>query len=113
MKEINPNKQKNGKNKQMRDMWEMSLVQGKKRIKGDGGKALHPTQKPEEMLKRIVLASSNSGDIVLDPFSGSGTTVYIAKKYGRKYIGIEKEKKYVMISRIRLESIKIQELNAV
>jgi site-specific DNA-methyltransferase (adenine-specific)/modification methylase len=53
----------------MRDLWQMPLVQGKERIRGDNGKALHPTQKPEEMLKRIILASSNEGDIVLDPFS--------------------------------------------
>jgi site-specific DNA-methyltransferase (adenine-specific)/modification methylase len=72
----------------------------------DNGKALHPTQKPEEMLKRIILASSNEGDIVLDPFSGSGTTVYIAKKYNRKWIGIEKDKNYIKISIDRLRQTK-------
>lgn len=102
-KEINPNKQKDGKMKQMRDLWEMPLVQGKERLRGENNKALHPTQKPEEMLKRIILASSNIGDLVLDPFSGSGTTAVIAKKYKRKFIGIEKEKKYNIAALNRLK----------
>ena len=102
IKEINPEKQKDGRDKQMRDMWQFPLVQGKERIRGKDGKALHPTQKPEEMLKRIILASSNKGDIILDPFLGSGTTAYIAKKYGRKWIGIEKDKKYFKIAKDRV-----------
>lgn len=95
IKKINPEKQKNGSNKQMRDVWEMPLVQGKERLRGEDGKALHPTQKPEEMLKRIILSSSNKGDTVLDPFMGSGTTAFVAQKYGRDFIGIEKDKKYI------------------
>ena len=79
IKEINPEKQKDGSPKQMRDLWGFPLVQGKERLRGDNGRALHPTQKPEEMLKRIILASSQKGDIVLDPFLGSGTTAYVAK----------------------------------
>jgi site-specific DNA-methyltransferase (adenine-specific)/modification methylase len=102
LKEINPKKQKDGRIKQMRDFWEMPLVQGKERIRGEDGKALHPTQKPEEMLKRIILASSNMGDIVLDPFLGSGTTTYIAKKYDRDWIGIEQEEKYYKIAKKRM-----------
>jgi len=102
IKKINPERQINGEEKQMRDLWEMPLVQGKERIRGKDGKALHPTQKPEEMLKRIILASSNEGDIVLDPFLGSGTTAVVAKRYNRKWIGIEKEKKYVDIANNRL-----------
>ena len=82
----------------MRDLWEMPLVQGKERLRGEDGKALHPTQKPEEMLKRIILASSNEGDIVLDPFMGSGTTGAIAKKLKRNFIGIEKEDFYIKIA---------------
>jgi site-specific DNA-methyltransferase (adenine-specific)/modification methylase len=103
IKEINPEKQKGGANKQMRDLWEMPLVQGKERIKGEDGRALHPTQKPEEMLKRIILASSNEGDTVLDPFLGSGTTAFVAKKHNRRYIGIEREEKYVKIAKERLK----------
>jgi hypothetical protein len=97
-KKLIPKSKKNGDLKQMRDFWQMPLVQGKERIRGSDGKALHPTQKPEEMLKRIILASSNKGDIVLEPFSGSGTTAYIAKKYERQWIGIEKDKNYIKIS---------------
>jgi len=80
----------------------MPLVQGKERIKGKDGKALHPTQKPEEMLKRIILASSNEGDIALDPFLGSGTTAVVAQRYSRNWIGIEKEIQYVKIAKRRL-----------
>ena len=105
-KEINPERQKNGKMKQMRDLWEMPLVQGKERIRGKDGKALHSTQKPEEMLKRVILAGSNENDIILDPFLGSGTTAVVAQRFGRKWIGIEKEKKYVEIAEKRL-SLKI------
>ena len=103
LKKINPEKQKDGSLKQMRDFWQMPLVQGRERLRGEDGKALHPTQKPEEMLKRIILASSNKGDIVLDPFSGSGTTVYVAKKYQRKWIGVEKDKNYIKICKKRLQ----------
>jgi site-specific DNA-methyltransferase (adenine-specific)/modification methylase len=102
LKEINPDKQKDGSDKQMRDLWEMPLVQGKERLRGKDNRALHPTQKPEEMLKRIILASSNEGDIVLDPFNGSGTTTFVAKKYGRKWIGLEMEKKYVEAAEKRM-----------
>jgi len=102
LKEINPERQKNGKSKQMRDLWNMPLVQGKERLKQENGKALHPTQKPEEMLKRIILASSNENDIVLDPFLGSGTTAVIAKQYKRKWIGIEKNITYFNAAKSRL-----------
>ncbi len=94
LKELNPDKKQDGTAKQMRDVWSMPLCQGKERLKGDNGKALHPTQKPEELLKRVILGFSNEADIVLDPFAGSGTTPYIAKKYNRKFIAIEKEEKY-------------------
>lgn len=105
LKEINPEKQKDGTNKQMRDIWTMPLCQGIERIRAEDGKALHPTQKPEEMLKRIVLGFSNKDDTVLDPFCGSGTTCYIAKKYNRTYIGIEREEKYIKATKNRLKLI--------
>ena len=103
IKEINPDKQKDGSLKQMRDLWALSLVQGKERLQGDNGRALHPTQKPEEMLKRIILASSQTKDIILDPFLGSGTTTYVAKKYGRRWIGIEHNKEYIKIAKQRMK----------
>ena len=102
IKEINPEKQKDGSLKQMRDFWELPLVQGKERLRGENGKALHPTQKPEEMLKRIILASSNKGDVVLDPFLGSGTTTCVAQKYNRNWIGIEQDKEYIKIAKKRM-----------
>ena len=86
----------------MRDLWSLSLVQGKERLRGVDGRALHPTQKPEEMLKRIITASSNEGGLVLDPFSGSGTTITIAKQLNRQWIGIEKNKTYVKASKERI-----------
>lgn len=104
LKKINPDRKKDGSYKQMRDVWPMPLVQGKERLRGKGGRALHPTQKPEEMLKRIIIASSNTGDIVLDPFVGSGTTAVIAKRLGRKWIGIEKNKRYAMAARQRIHN---------
>lgn len=105
LKKINPEKQKDGSDKQMRDVWSMPLVQGKERVRGINGRSLHSTQKPEEMLKRIIIASSNEGDIVLDPFIGSGTTAVVAKRLNRNWIGIEKEKKYQDASKKRLESV--------
>ena len=88
----------------MRDVWPLPLVQGKERIRGKDNKAIHPTQKPEEILRRIIIASSNKGDVVLDPFLGSGTTAYVAKKLDRKWIGIEKESQYVEVAKKRLEN---------
>lgn len=103
LKIINPERQKDGSLKQMRDVWPLPLVQGKERLRGKDGRALHPTQKPEEMLKRIIIASSNKGNLVLDPFLGSGTTAVVAKRLGRKWIGIEKSKKYIDLSRRRIK----------
>lgn len=102
LKKINPDKQKDGSLKQMRDVWLLPLVQGSERLHGDNGRALHPTQKPEEMLKRIIIASSNEGDLVLDPFLGSGTTAVVAKRLNRSWSGIEKDSGYVKIAQQRL-----------
>lgn len=103
IKRINPYKRKDGNPKQMRDFWELPLVQGKERLRGNDGRALHPTQKPEEMLKRIILGCSKKGDVVLDPFLGSGTTTFVAQKYGREWIGIEQDKEYVKIAKKRMK----------
>lgn len=98
-------KQLNG-DKQMTSVWQIPLCTGNERIKDATGKKAHSTQKPEELLKRIILSSSSEGDLVLDPFSGSGTTCAVAKKLNRKNIGIEREVKYVRISKKRIEDIK-------
>lgn len=97
-------KQLNG-GKQMTSVWQIPLCTGNERIKNEQGKKAHSTQKPEELLKRVILSSSSEGDLVLDPFSGSGTTCAVAKKLNRKSVGIEKEEKYIKISKKRLENI--------
>jgi site-specific DNA-methyltransferase (adenine-specific)/modification methylase len=106
IKEFNPHKTKDGSNKQMRDFLdfiELPIVQGKERIKGDDGRAAHPTQKPEKLLELIIKASSNKNDIVLDPFFGSGTTGAVAEKLKRRWIGIEKNEKYIGVAEKRMK----------
>jgi DNA modification methylase len=91
--------------KQMTSVWQIGLCTGGERIKGADGKKAHSTQKPEELLKRVILSSTNKNNIVLDPFFGTGTTGAAAKKLGRKYIGIEREPEYINIARERINSI--------
>lgn len=92
--------------KQMRsDWWLLSLATGSERIKDENGDKAHSTQKPEALLYRVILSSTNPGDVVLDPFFGSGTTGAVAKRLHRNWIGIEKEKKYIQLSQKRVESI--------
>ena len=88
-------------NTQMRSVWSINTP---KNIEKKYGK--HPTQKPEDLLKRIILASTNKGDIIVDPFSGSSTTGIIAFKYGRKFIGIETETEYLDLSIKRYEDLR-------
>jgi len=89
---------------QMRSDWNLALATGKQRIKSNGTKA-HTTQKPEALLYRIIMASSNVGDVVLDPFFGSGTTGAVAKKLGRNWIGIERDKKYIRVAQKRIDAV--------
>src|SRR5664280_2930695 len=79
---------------QMRSDWTFPLCTGEERLKGANGKKLHPTQKPEALLARVILAASRPDDLVLDPFNGTGTTGAMAKRLGRRFIGIEREAKY-------------------
>ncbi|MGB1361481.1 MAG: site-specific DNA-methyltransferase [Alphaproteobacteria bacterium] len=90
---------------QMRSDWYMSLCTGAERLKDKNGDKIHPTQKPESLLYRVMIASTNPGDVVLDPFSGTGTTAAVAKKLGRQYIGIEQDKKYLKEAEKRLKEI--------
>lgn len=90
---------------QMRSDWNMPICNGSERLKDKNGKKVHTTQKPESLLYRIILASTNPGDIILDPFFGTGTTGAVAKKLGRKYIGIEKDKTYIKYAKARLDAI--------
>ena len=103
MKKLNDDSRENGL--QMRSDWNLNLVNGKQRLRSNGVKA-HSTQKPEALLYRIIMASSNPGDVVLDPFFGSGTTGAVAKKLGRNWIGIEREKKYIKVAQKRIDAVK-------
>lgn len=90
--------------KQMQNVWHIPLCTGAERIKVNGRKA-HSTQKPEALLYRVILASSRPGDVVLDPFFGSGTTGAVARKLGRRFIGIEAEARYIRVARDRIAAI--------
>ena len=90
---------------QMRSTWNLPICNGKERLK-DNGKKVHSTQKPEALLHRILLASSNKNDLILDPFLGSGTTAVVSKKLGRFFCGIEKEKKYSEAAKKRIKNAK-------
>jgi modification methylase len=90
---------------QMRSDWTIALCTGEERLKGGDGKKLHPTQKPEALLARVILASSRPDDLVLDPFCGSGTTGAVAKRLGRRFIGIEREKIYAAAARARIAAV--------
>ena len=87
---------------QMRSDWTLPICNGNERIKKNRKKA-HSTQKPESLLHRVLLSSTNKNDLVFDPFLGTGTTAVVSKKIGRNYFGIEKEKKYYNIAEQRLE----------
>jgi modification methylase len=89
---------------QMRSDWYIGLCTGRERLRVNGEKA-HATQKPEALLYRVLLASTNPGDVVLDPFFGTGTTGAMARMMRRRWIGIEKERRYVALARRRLATV--------
>ena len=91
---------------QMRSDWLLPLCTGAERLKRNGHKA-HPTQKPESLISRVILSTSKPGDLIVDPFSGSGTTAAVAKRFSRRFIGIEQSKEYVEISRQRLQTVQV------
>ena len=88
---------------QMRSDWKLPICNGKERLKRNG-KKIHSTQKPEALLHRIILATTKKGDAVLDPFLGTGTTAVVSKKLGRNYFGIEKDKKYFVAAKDRINN---------
>ncbi len=90
---------------QMRSDWTLPICTGAERIRLDNGEKAHPTQKPEALLHRVILSSTNPGDVVLDPFFGVGTTGAVAKRLGRKFIGIEQDETYVRLARQRIDAI--------
>jgi len=90
---------------QMRSDWNMPICAGSERIKNKAGKTAHPTQKPESLLYRIIMASTNPGDVILDPFFGTGTTGAVAKKLKRNFIGIDQEVAYIELARERIAKV--------
>ena len=89
---------------QMRSDWTLPLCTGGERLKNTKGDKLHPTQKPEALLHRVLLSSTSAGDVVLDPFFGTGTTGAAAKQLGRIFIGIEREEEYAEAALARIEA---------
>ena len=98
-------------NTQMRSDWYLPICSGHERLKDENGKKVHPTQKPEGLLHRIIISSSNQGDTVLDPFFGTGTTGAVAKRLGRHFIGIEKNNDYIASAKKRIEKVRSYEIN--
>ncbi len=90
---------------QMRSDWLLPICTGAERLKTDSGRKAHPTQKPETLLARVILSASNAGDLVLDPFFGSGTTGAVAKRLRRDYLGLERDPAYASAAAARIESI--------
>ena len=90
---------------QMRSDWFLPLCTGKERLKDANGNKAHPTQKPESLLNRVIMASTRKGDCILDPFFGTGTTGACAKRLGRHYIGIEQDRKYAAFAKQRIKDI--------
>lgn len=97
--------------KQMRSDWDLNICLGDERIKDENGKSLHNTQKPMDLLRRVILSSTKPGDIILDPFVGSGTTAAVAKELGRNFIGIDREESYVSAARERVAKIEKKDLS--
>ena len=90
---------------QMRSDWTLPICAGHERLKDADGQKAHSTQKPESLLHRVIVASTKPGDVILDPFFGSGTTGAVAKRLGRHFIGIEREKTYADVARARIAEI--------
>ncbi len=91
---------------QMRSDWVLPLCTGHERIKDENGEKAHPTQKPESLLHRVLVATTNPGDVVLDPFFGTGTTGAVAKKLGRDFVGIEREAGYRKVAKARIANVR-------
>jgi modification methylase len=90
---------------QMRSDWLLPICSGGERLKDKAGRKGHPTQKPEALLHRVILAATKPGDVVLDPFFGSGTTGAVAKRLGRRWIGIERDPAYIDLARKRIAAV--------
>ncbi|HEY8948992.1 MAG TPA: site-specific DNA-methyltransferase [Rhizomicrobium sp.] len=98
---------------QMRSDWTLPICSGGERLKDEKGEKAHSTQKPESLLHRVILSSSKPGDVILDPFFGSGTTGAVARRLGRHFIGLEREAKYASVARRRIASIEPADKEAI
>mgnify|MGYP001055041663 CR=1 FL=1 len=94
---------------QMRSDWLFPICTGAERLKDDNGDKVHPTQKPEALLARVILSSTRPGDVVLDPFFGTGTTGAVAKRLGRNFVGVEREQAYIDAASERIASVRPME----
>ena len=92
---------------QMRSDWLFPICNGGERLKDEDGNKVHPTQKPEALLHRVIMSSSKPGDVILDPFFGSGTTGAVAKRLGRNFVGIDREDKYINAALKRIEEVEV------
>ncbi len=97
---------------QMRSDWVLPICTGHERLKDEAGAKAHPTQKPESLLHRVIVATTNPGDVVLDPFFGTGTTGAVAKMLGRRFIGIEREEAYRKVASARLGRVRVLDAGA-
>jgi len=84
--------------------WVFGLCKGNERLRDNNGIKSHPTQKPLKLIQQVVLTASNKGDLIFDPFMGSGTTAVVAEALGRKWIGIERDEKYVALAKSRVNN---------
>jgi modification methylase len=96
---------------QMRSDWLFPICSGGERLKAEDGRKAHPTQKPEALLARVLLSSTKPGDVVLDPFFGTGTTGAVAKRLGRHFVGIEREEAYIQAAQARIDAIEPLDLH--
>jgi modification methylase len=98
---------------QMRSDWSLPICSGNERLKDEAGDKAHSTQKPESLLHRVIVSSSKPGDVVLDPFFGSGTTGAVARRLGRRFIGLERDPDYARLARKRIMQITPAPVDAV
>ena len=98
---------------QPRSDWLIPICSGGERLKGDDGRKVHPTQKPEALLARVLLSASKPGDVILDPFFGSGTTGAVAKRLGRRFIGVERDRDYAAAARARIDAVTPEAMESV
>ncbi|MEL6967778.1 MAG: site-specific DNA-methyltransferase, partial [Pseudomonadota bacterium] len=97
---------------QMRSDWVFPICSGAERLKDDEGKKVHPTQKPEALLQRVLMSATKPGDVVLDPFFGTGTTGAVAKRLGRHFVGVERESDYIEAASRRIAAVEPMEETA-